>query len=77
VLDSADNVEQLLDKAHPARKITRPHNRLGTSILIYDSLFCRHPHRFFLGRDDGTEDGSGGAGRDGKYGMKDAVACFM
>jgi hypothetical protein len=31
----------------------------------------------FLGRDDGTEDGSGGPGRDGKDGMKDAVACFM
>jgi hypothetical protein len=28
----------------------------------------------FLGRGGGTEDGSGGAGREGKYGMKDAVA---
>ena len=31
----------------------------------------------FLGRDDRTEDGSGGAGRDGEDGMKDAVACFI
>ena len=31
----------------------------------------------FLGRDDGTEDGSGGEGRGGKDGMKDAVACVM
>ena len=31
----------------------------------------------FLGRNDRIEDGSGGAGRDGKDGMKDAVVCFI
>jgi hypothetical protein len=31
----------------------------------------------FLGREDGTEDGSGGAGRGGEDGIKDAVACSV
>jgi len=76
VLDSADNVEQLLDKSASIQKIhaTSPDSEQVFSFMI--AYFADTPTGF-LGRDDGTEDGSGGEGRGGKDGMKDAVACVM
>ena len=59
-------------RIHPekSRDLAADSEQIFSFMIVY---FADTPTGF-LGRDDGTEDGSGGAGRGGKDGMKDAVA---